>query len=99
MSNKKLQTIKFPGLNDTYTIPQTYTDVGAASASHTHSDYATQSYVDSAISSISIPSAESDAAVSSMLQSLGLNTTTTLIPATTSNLELDRSVVQEEEEL
>ena len=36
MSNKKLQTIKFPGLNDTYTIPQTYDDVGAASASHTH---------------------------------------------------------------
>ena len=36
-------------------IPSTYTDVGAASASHTHADYATQSYVDTAVASISIP--------------------------------------------
>lgn len=35
MANKSLKTIKFPGLDDTYTIPQTYSDVGAVPTSRT----------------------------------------------------------------
>jgi len=37
MADKPLKSLTFPGLPDRYTIPSSYSDVGAASASHTHS--------------------------------------------------------------
>ena len=37
MAEIQLKTMKFPGIEDTYTIPSTPEDVGAAAAGHTHS--------------------------------------------------------------
>lgn len=37
MAEIQLKTMKFPGIEDTYTIPSTPEDIGAAAAGHTHS--------------------------------------------------------------